>query len=52
VERGVPPGPLLGKLKAGEDVTLPDGTLVKSADVRLADDPGPVFIGNCSAQLT
>ncbi|XP_069692325.1 ribonuclease Z, mitochondrial isoform X2 [Periplaneta americana] len=44
VERGVPPGPLLGKLKAGEDITLADGTLVKSADVRLPDDPGPVFI--------
>ncbi|XP_021942472.1 ribonuclease Z, mitochondrial-like [Zootermopsis nevadensis] len=44
VDRRVPPGPLLGKLKAGEDVTLPDGTLVKSADVRLPDDPGPIFI--------
>jgi len=45
VDRGVPPGPLLGKLKAGEDVTLMDGTVVKSADVRLPDDPGPVFLG-------
>ncbi|KAJ9587573.1 hypothetical protein L9F63_019004, partial [Diploptera punctata] len=44
VERGVPAGPLLGKLKAGEDVTLQDGTIVKSCDVRLPDDPGPVFI--------
>lgn len=44
VERGVPPGPLLGKLKAGEDVVLSDGTLVKSSDVRMPDDPGPVFL--------
>lgn len=30
---GVPKGPLLGQLKAGEDVVLADGTIVKSADV-------------------
>jgi ribonuclease Z len=44
VDRGVPPGPLLGQLKNGLDVTLPDGTVVKSADVTLPDDQGPVFI--------
>ncbi|CAG2058797.1 unnamed protein product [Timema podura] len=44
VERGVPAGPLLGRLKSGEDVELPDGTLVMSVDVCLPDDPGPVFI--------
>lgn len=44
VERGVPPGPLLGKLKAGEDIVLADGTTVLSSDVKLPDDPGPVFI--------
>lgn len=44
VEQGVPPGPLLGKLKAGIDVTLENGTVVKSCDVRLPDDPGPIFI--------
>lgn len=30
---GVPKGPLLGKLKHGEDVTLEDGTVVYSKDV-------------------
>lgn len=48
VEYGVPPGPLLGKLKSGEDITLPSGVLVKAADVREPNDPGPVFIGICS----
>jgi len=38
-DKGVPPGPLLGKLKAGEDVTLPDGRVVKSSDVM--EDSGP-----------
>ncbi|XP_055920059.1 ribonuclease Z, mitochondrial [Eupeodes corollae] len=33
VEKGVPPGPLLGLLKNGEDVVLDDGTIVKSSDV-------------------
>lgn len=44
VERGVPPGPLLGQLKNGQDVTLPDGRVVKAAEVKGPDDPGPVFI--------
>ncbi|XP_062548161.1 ribonuclease Z, mitochondrial isoform X2 [Armigeres subalbatus] len=44
VDRGVQPGPLLGQLKNGNDVTLPNGTVVKSSDVRGPDDPGPVFI--------
>lgn len=39
------PGPLLGQLKCGLDVILPDGTLVLSKDVKTPDDPGPVFIG-------
>jgi len=30
---GVPEGPLFGQLKGGQDVTLPDGREVKSADV-------------------
>lgn len=45
VKHNVPPGPLLGLLKSGEDITLSDGTLVKSSDVTSPDDPGPVFIG-------
>lgn len=45
VEKGVPPGPLLSKLKNGEDVVLSDGTLVRSCDVKDPDCPGPVFIG-------
>ncbi|XP_015588985.1 ribonuclease Z, mitochondrial [Cephus cinctus] len=44
VEKGVTPGPVLGQLKAGNDVTLPDGTLIKSADVCTPQCPGPVFI--------
>ncbi|XP_052864541.1 ribonuclease Z, mitochondrial [Anopheles cruzii] len=44
VDFGVPPGPLLGQLKNGNDVTLPDGRVVRSSDVRAPDDPGPVFI--------
>uniref|UniRef100_U5EN23 Zinc phosphodiesterase ELAC protein 2 n=1 Tax=Corethrella appendiculata TaxID=1370023 RepID=U5EN23_9DIPT len=44
VDKGVPPGPLLGQLKSGIDITLPDGTVVKAEDVREPSDPGPVFI--------
>lgn len=44
VEKKVPPGPLLGKLKNGADITLPDGTVVMANEVRGPDDPGPVFI--------
>lgn len=45
VKHNVPPGPLLGLLKSGKDITLSDGTVVKSNDVTSPDDPGPVFIG-------
>uniref|UniRef100_A0A7G3AR59 Zinc phosphodiesterase ELAC protein 2 n=1 Tax=Lutzomyia longipalpis TaxID=7200 RepID=A0A7G3AR59_LUTLO len=44
VDRGVPPGPLLGQLKNGIDVTLPNGVLVKADEVRGPDDKGPLFI--------
>lgn len=45
VEKGVKPGPMLGHLKCGRDITLPDGSVVKSVDVVDRPDPGPVFIG-------
>lgn len=45
VQKGVPPGPLLGILKTGQDITLNDGTVVKSSEVCEPDDPGPVFLG-------
>lgn len=45
VEKGVPAGPLLGKLKSGEDVTLSNGVIVKSVDVKFPDEKGPSFIG-------
>uniref|UniRef100_A0A182P4Q1 Zinc phosphodiesterase ELAC protein 2 n=1 Tax=Anopheles epiroticus TaxID=199890 RepID=A0A182P4Q1_9DIPT len=44
VDLGVPAGPLLGQLKNGNDVTLPDGRVVRSCEVRAPDDPGPVFM--------
>lgn len=44
VDRGVPPGPLLGRLKNGFDVTLPNGTVVKADDVRGPSSPGSVFV--------
>lgn len=44
VERGVKPGPLLGKLKNGIDVTLPNGVIVKADDVRGPSFPGSVYI--------
>lgn len=44
VEFGVPVGPLLGELKNGRDVTLPNGTVVSAKDVVAPDEPGPVFI--------
>lgn len=45
IEKRVPPGPLLGQLKSGKDITLPDGTVVLSKDVCFPDDPGPVMLG-------
>lgn len=39
---GVPKGPLLGRLKAGETITLDDGQVVRSEDV--LSEPKPGFI--------
>ena len=44
IEFGVTPGPLYGKLKAGMDITLPNGKVVLASDVRTPDDPGPTFL--------
>ncbi|RSZ59044.1 MBL fold metallo-hydrolase [Massilia atriviolacea] len=35
--RGVPSGPLWGKLQAGQDVVLDDGSVLAAADFRVAD---------------
>jgi hypothetical protein len=40
----VPPGHLVKELKAGRDVILDDGTLVKAADVAKASEPDPVMV--------
>lgn len=44
VERGVSPGPLLGQLKNGFDVTLPDGTVVLSKDVSEPSETALSFV--------
>ena len=44
VDKGVKPGPLLGKLKNGIDVTLQNGSVVKAEDVRGPSSPGCVFV--------
>ena len=38
--RGIPPGPLYGRIKNGETVTAPDGSLVMPADVLGPPRPG------------
>jgi len=45
VELGVRPGPELGLLKAGHDITLPNGKIVLSKDVLPSSVPGPIFLG-------
>lgn len=46
VRMGISQGPLLGKLKGGEEVVLPNGNIVTSKDVCEPDDPGPIFISS------
>lgn len=41
---GVKKGRLFGLLQKGENVTLDDGSIVKSADVMSPDTPGPVIL--------
>lgn len=45
LELGVPKGPMLGKLKNGETLTLANGRIVRPEDVKEPDDPGPIFLG-------
>ncbi|XP_077300737.1 ribonuclease Z [Arctopsyche grandis] len=44
VSKGVKPGPMLGLLKSGQNVTLPDGTVINANDVKTPDEPGALFI--------
>lgn len=44
VEEGVPAGPLYGQLKAGKDITLECGKLIRAESVCSPNDPGPIFL--------
>ncbi|XP_017757933.1 PREDICTED: ribonuclease Z, mitochondrial isoform X2 [Eufriesea mexicana] len=44
IDFGIPPGPLLHKLKSGQDVTKEDGTIVYSKDVVDPEKPITTFI--------
>ncbi|XP_053210390.1 ribonuclease Z, mitochondrial-like isoform X2 [Panonychus citri] len=44
IELKIPPGPILGRLKSGEDVTLEDGRIIKSQDVIEPSQPGSTFV--------
>jgi len=39
VDAGCPPGPLFGQLKAGKDITLEDGRVIRSQDVLAHSSP-------------
>lgn len=45
VKKGVKPGPMLGLLKSGQNVTLPNGDVINANDVKTPDEPGAIFIG-------
>lgn len=48
IELKVPVGPLLRKLKSGEDITLADGRLIKHSDVCSPNQPGSeILIIDC-----
>lgn len=44
-EKGVPKGPILGRLKNGETITLDNGVVVKPEEVCEPGDPGSAFLG-------
>jgi len=44
VDLGVKPGPLLGQLKAGQDVTLEDGRFIRSCDVVAGTAPPSSYL--------
>ena len=44
VEQGVVPGPMLGRLKNGEDVALEDGRVIRSLDVVGQSSPASSYL--------
>lgn len=44
LDRGVKPGPILGQLKAGNDVVLEDGTVVRAQDVVAEAAPPTAYL--------
>jgi len=43
-ELGIPPGPVYGTIKRGEDVVLPDGTVLRSREFTTPPVPGRVVV--------